>query len=86
MWPLPDQDKVNDLMTWQHDLILVFRRGWRKSAYALAALMPVAFIVNPSWKVAMQIPVGLACLLAFDLLLGLAAWLTLSFVEKDKRR
>ncbi len=85
MWPLPKQDDVNDLMTWQHGALLFARRAWRSLAYALAALSPVALIINPSWKLALQIPIFLGCLLAFDLLLGLAARFTLSFVEKDKR-
>ncbi|AOL95396.1 hypothetical protein [Porphyrobacter sp. LM 6] len=85
MWPLPKQDEVNDLMTWQHDAILFARRTWRSLAYALAALTPIALIINPSWDLALQIQIFFGSLLAFDLLLGLAARLTLSFVEKDKR-
>lgn len=85
MWPLPKQDEVNRLMAWQHGVIRRLRRAWRALAYALAALAPIALIINPSWDLALQIPVYLGCLLAFDLLLGLAARVTLSFVEKDKR-
>lgn len=83
MWPLPEQTEVNSAMSWQYRALLFARRGWRVLAIVLAALIPVALIVNPSWKLAYQAPVMLVCLLAFDLLLGLAARLTLSFVEKD---
>ena len=85
MWPLPDQDEVNDLMTWQHELVVMLRRGWRKLSYVVAALVFVALLINPSWNVALQVAIALAALVAFELILAFAAWLALSFVEKDKR-
>jgi hypothetical protein len=85
MWPLPDRDEVNDLMTWQHDLIVLLRKGWRKLGFVLAALLLVALLVNPGRDVAVQVAIALAALLGFDLIFAFAAWLTLSFVDKDKR-
>ncbi|WP_086736339.1 hypothetical protein [Erythrobacter colymbi] len=85
MWPLPDQDDTNRLMAWQHDLIRTLRRGWRRLAIVLAALVVVALAINPSWHAAGQAALGIAVLLAFDLVFALAARLTLSFVERDKR-
>ena len=85
MWPLPKQDDVNDLMTWQHKLILLLRKGWRRLCLVLAALLLVALLLNPGWETAIQISIGIAVLLCFDLILTFAAWLTLSFVERDKR-
>ena len=85
MWPLPKQDDINGLMTWQHKLIVLLRKGWRKLCFALAALLLVALLLNPGRETAFQVSVGIAGLLCFDLILTFAAWLTLSFVEKDKR-